>query len=98
MFAGKHDSAVECAEILVVLVAKVFVPNRGAAEDPRDAVPRDGHAALELGAVLWVDAAAVVERLLNSLLWGQRRQRVGMRAERVRAEEDALVREESLAW
>src|SRR5947209_8574718 len=92
MFARERDAAVDGAQVVVVLLARVVAPSAEAAEHPWNAVPPHRHAGLVFGGVLRVDLRAVLDRLLQPLRRRQRGEFVGVRPERVGAEQYALAR------
>ena len=68
MFAGQRDAAVDLAQIVVVLLARLVGPVGEAALRERHAMPGDGDAVFELGRVLRMDLRAQFDRLAHALL------------------------------
>src|SRR5580698_11600114 len=62
VFTGQNDAAVECAEIVVVLLAGLVRPKPEATQGGGDAMPRHGDAIVEFFLILRMNLTAVFER------------------------------------
>src|SRR5258708_4036651 len=91
VFARQHDASVERTEIVIVLLARRIAPLREATERRRLAMPADRDAVLELLFVLRVDLCAKLHDLSDALGRRERGPFIGVRTERIRAEQHALA-------
>ena len=66
MLARQHDAAVDPAQVVVMIPARLFRPLPRASQDERRAMPGDGDAGLELGSILRMDLRAAIERCIGN--------------------------------
>src|SRR5262245_43306996 len=92
MFARQHDTAVDLAQIVVVLLAGIVGPVTRTSKRERRAVPGNGNAVLELILVLRMNEAALLQGARDAFLWRHGRELVRIRAVPcVAAEQHALA-------